>query len=52
VLLLALCLVTPHVPGIVGAAAVTAVVTGVNLLEYWLVVSGRPLPLIRRRMPA
>lgn len=50
--LAALCLVTSQVPGLAGIAAVVAVLMGLNLVEYWLVASGRALPVIRRRAAA
>jgi low temperature requirement protein LtrA len=51
-LLLALCLLTPHLAGLASVALIVATVTGLNLIEHWLVTSGRPLPLIRRRTTA
>lgn len=49
ILLLLLCLVTIHLPGLAGLAIVTVIVAGLNLVEYWMVATGRPLLLIRWR---
>jgi low temperature requirement protein LtrA len=51
-LLLALCFVTPIVPGLAALALIVVTVAGLNMIEYWLVTSGRALPLIQRRIPA
>jgi len=52
VLLLALCFVTPVIPGLAALTLIVVTVAGLNVVEYWLVTSGRPVPLVRRRMAA
>lgn len=48
-LLLVFCFVAPVVPGLAVLALIVVVVAGLNAIEYWIVTSGRPLPLVQRR---
>lgn len=49
VLLLITCLAAPSLPRLAVLAVVVAIVTGLNLTEYWIISTGRAPPLIQRR---
>jgi hypothetical protein len=47
--LLAASAVAPHLAAIGILSLAVAVVLAVNGFEYWIVATGRPLPLVSRR---
>ncbi|GGL86051.1 low temperature requirement protein LtrA [Streptomyces fumigatiscleroticus] len=50
--LLGLAVLAPRVPGLATLASAAAVLVGVNALEYWLIASGRQVPLLFRTADA
>jgi low temperature requirement protein LtrA len=52
ILLLVTCLAAPALPRLAVLAVVVAIITALNLTEYWIISTGRPPPLIQRRSPA
>jgi low temperature requirement protein LtrA len=55
-LLVAVCAVAPLISRLAGLAVVVVIVAGLNIGEYWLVASGRQVPLLklipRAKVPA